>query len=445
MHTHRPTALAFTRAAAVTALALAASACADSLRPLGANPAAAEAHANQIFEAFATRFSPLDLSPKYDRARVKLAEAALIPSRIFNDTSVWDARPSATSRAIYVSGSGTDDGKYRLETRPAPAAPARLGDTRHIITLDQLTAINESVYRWDARVDLGVGAVTAEEISKLVSAVFAAPDGRTARELTDDYRSAFPRARAAFGRGFVIDTLRASPSAGGATSVTLSASFHPELMQPAFPALAKYLDKYLAPAKYHFVLAERGAGGAMGAPLFEVVGRDRRLTLRYRVHQGKLTTLAGPLRGWSDTLLLAADVSLKVKLFTVGFHDLVTDFIISDAGHDRALTVVARREPKWDLPLFTESLIRSPLHRPFEGQGSMFRLSVRDGDGAQTLFSRRTRLDVQESTIMRFLGGLASHALGELDAKVEAEEDRFLREGFLALQSDLRVLVPRWR
>jgi hypothetical protein len=46
---------------------------------------------------------------------------------------------------------------------------------------------------------------------------------------------------------------------------------------------------------------------------------------------------------------------------------------------------------------------------------------------------------------MRFLGGLASHAVGELDTKVEAEEDRFLREGMLAMQADMRALVPRWK
>jgi hypothetical protein len=59
--------------------------------------------------------------------------------------------------------------------------------------------------------------------------------------------------------------------------------------------------------------------------------------------------------------------------------------------------------------------------------------------------SRRTRLDVQESAIMRFMGSLAAHAIGDLDARVEAEEDRFLRDGFAALAADLRSLAPRWR
>ena len=74
----------------------------------------------------------------------------------------------------------------------------------------------------------------------------------------------------------------------------------------------------------------------------------------------------------------------------------------------------------------------------------MFSVSVRDSSGAQTLFTRHGRLDVQESTIMRFIGSLGSHMLGDLDKRVEAEEDRFIRDGFLALAADLHVIGGRW-
>jgi hypothetical protein len=211
-------------------------------------------------------------------------------------------------------------------------------------------------------------------------------------------------------------------------------------MKPRYPLLAGYLDKYLGPAKYHFVLADR-AGNA----LLDLSGRDRSMTLRYRLEQGKLTTLYGAPRPWPDSLQLTSQVSLKVKLFTVGFHDLVTDFVISNTGHDRSWTVVAQHEPDWDLPFLTERLIKSPLHRPFDGAGALMRFTVRDTTGGQTTLSRRMRLDVQESAIMRFLGGLAAHAVGDLDTRVEQEEDRFIRDGFLALQADLRALAPRWK
>jgi hypothetical protein len=232
------------------------------------------------------------------------------------------------------------------------------------------------------------------------------------------------------------------PGALGTTSVTITAAFRPELMRPAFPALAGYFDKYLGPAKYHFALADHA-----GIPLFDVVGRDRMMTIRYRLQQGKLTSLFGPPRAWADSLVLTSDVSLKVKIFTVGFHSLLTDFVLSNAEHERAWTVVARREPKWDLPFITERLLRSPLRRPFEGAGSTIVLAVRDGAvaGAPSVWERHARLDVQESPIMRFIGSLASHAMGDLDNSVELDEHRFLRDGFAALQADLKAVAPRWQ
>jgi hypothetical protein len=416
-------------------IALGSIACGDTLRGIAPSPAVSESHADQLFEALATRFNQVELAPKYDTARVRLAESALVPSRVFDDSSVWVALPSPSIRLLYISG-GLAGGHYRLEPRPLLGPAARPGDTRHTIALEQLAP---SVYRWDTRVDLAVGAITGEEMSVFLSKLFGAAEGRSERELRDDYRAAFPRAAAVFGRGFTIDSLRVTPGAIGSTSVAITASFHRELMRPTYPALAAYLDKYLGPAKYHFALSDR-----TGIALFDVVGQNRSMTVRYRVQQGQLVSLFGPPRPWSDSLVLVSDVSLKVRHFTVGFHKLVTDFVMSNSGHDRSWTVVAQREPMWDLPLITERLLRAPLRRPFEVAGSMLRLSVRDSAGAQSLFIRRTRLDVQESAIMRFVGSLIGHAVGELDARVELEEDRFLHDGFAALQADVRTLGRRW-
>jgi hypothetical protein len=389
-----------------------------------------------MFEGFADRFAPNIYDARYNAARTRLAQSALVPSRVFNDSLVWESRASATARSILIAGSLGPDAKYRLDTKPATTPPTKPGDTRHLITLDQ---VSPNQFRWETKVDLAIGPVTADEIAKAFDLLLSAPEGRTEKALRDDYRAAFPRATAAFGRGFVLDSINVAPAALGATSVTLRFAFKPELMKASHPQLAQYLDKYLGPAKYHFALTDRG-----GAALFDIVGRDRAMTLRYRVKDGKLVNLLGPPRAWPDSITMTSDVSLKVKIWTVGFHELVTDFVVSNAGsgysHERAWTIIAQREPKWDLPLITERLIRSPLHRPFDGQGSMFRMSVRDSVNAQSTFGRRVRLDVQESAIMRFLGSLASHAIGDLDDRVEQEEHRFLREGFLALQADLRAI-----
>jgi hypothetical protein len=430
--------LTLSRASAPLAVLLAAtiSGCSDSMRALGSTPAQAEAHADQLFEAVNARFTNVEMSPKYDAIRTKLAQAAFVPSRIFDDTSVWEARPSPNVRHAYVIGTAVD-GRYRMDTRAALVTPAKPGDSRHLVALEQLGG---GTYRWDTKVDMALGTVTAEEFGMLFTALFRAAEGRTEREVRDDYRSSFPRSTAVFGRGFSIDSLRVTPGAAGTTSVTMTVAFHPELMRAAYPGLADYIDKYLGPAKYHFALADKS-----GVALFDAVGRDRAVTVRYRVQQGKLTSLFGPPRPWADTLQLTSDVSLKVKMFTVGFHNMLMDFVITNSGHDRGWAFIGQHEPNWDLPLITERLIKSPLRRPFEGQGTLFRLSVRDSVGAQTLFTRRTRLDLQENSVMRFLGSLGSRAVGDLDGKVEIDEHKFWHDGFTAMEADLRALAPRWK
>ncbi len=410
--------------------------CAETFRGIAASPAVSQTQADQLFNAIATRFEDVEIGPRYDYSRVKLGQSALVPSRIFDDTLVWESRPTPTVRLLAVNGE-LIGGRYRVERQRTLTTPARLGDTRHTIALEQLAP---NAYRWETNVDLAIGTITSQGVGAMVSALFRSPDGRTDRELRDDYAAAFPRTSAAFGRGFAVDSLRVLPGALGTTSVSISLGFHPETMRPTFPAFASYLDKYLGPAKYHLLVTDPG-----GSSLLEVVGRDRMMTARYRLQHGKLVSLLGNPRPWPDTLRLNVDLSLKVKLFTVGFHKLATDFVIARSAHESSWTIVAQHEPEWDLPLITERLIRSPLRRPFEGAGSMFSVSVRDSAGAQTLLTRHGRLEVQESTIMRFLGSLGGHMMGDLDKRVEADEDRFIRDGFRALAADLHVVGGRWR
>ncbi len=420
----------------MTGLALAA--CADTFRGLGPAPAVAESHAAELFDAIAARFTRVELAPKYEYARRRLAETALVPSRVFDDTAVWSLMPSTSTRVLLVHGEMDDKtSRYRLETRAALTPIISGGETRHTM---ELRSLEPDVYRWDTNVDMAVGPISAAEVSNLAVALFRAPEARTEAQVREDYRAAFPKTSAVFGRGFAIDSLRVAAAAGGGTSVTITAGFHAETMRASYPALADYLEKYFGPAKYHFALADKD-----GTPFLDAAGRDHILTLRYRIDDGKLVSLTGAPRPWPDTLRLTSDVLMKVKVFKAGFHSLVTDFVTSNVGHDRAFTIVAQHEPQWDLPLASQRLIRTPLHRPFIGQGSLFQLSVRDSAGGQTIFSRRTRFDVQESTIARFLGSLAGRMMSDLDGTVEAEEDRFLRDGFLAMQADLRTVARGWK
>jgi hypothetical protein len=134
---------------------------------------------------------------------------------------------------------------------------------------------------------------------------------------------------------------------------------------------------------------------------------------------------------------------MRVKMFDVGWKNLVTDFIISRTERSRSWLFVARTEPDWDLPLVTARLIRTPLRRPFQGAGSTFEVAVIDSAGGQTILARRARLDVKESAIMRFLSSLVARVFDDLDESVEQEEADFIRELMGAFQQDARSILVR--
>ena len=144
-----------------------------------------------------------------------------------------------------------------------------------------------------------------------------------------------------------------------------------------------------------------------------------------------------------DSLRLTSDLSMRVKMFDVGWRNLVTDFTISRTERSRSWLFVARTEPEWDLPLVTARLIRTPLRHPFQGAGSSFEIAVIDSAGAQTILARRARLEVRESAILRFLSSLVSRVFDDLDASVEREEAEFVRELMGAFQQDARALRLR--
>ena len=144
-----------------------------------------------------------------------------------------------------------------------------------------------------------------------------------------------------------------------------------------------------------------------------------------------------------DSLRLISDLNIPVKVFDVGWRNLTTDFIIGRTERSRSWLFIARTEPQWDLPLVTARLIRTPLRRPFQGNGSTFEVAVIDSAGGQTILARRARLEVKESAIMRFLSSLVSRVFDDLDAAVEQEEADFVRELMGAFQQDSRAIMGR--
>jgi hypothetical protein len=371
---------------------------------------------------------------KYDYARIKLSRGALSPSRVFDDTAAWTGA-GPTVRLLETFGS-YGNGRYSLVSRAGVPAPARPAEGRHVTTLSRLS---DNEYRWDTTVDYALGAVKPAEVAAVVSRLIASGEGRPERDLRADLAAHASRTSAALGTLFSLDSLHPTLLPDGTTAVTLGIGVHSERLAARYPAFADYVRKYIDPAGYRFTLTDR-----TGVHFLDASAKDRLLTIRVRTQHGHLVPLAGPARPMPDSLLLSADFLVKIKIFRVGFHDLVMDFANSAHGdREREWVIVARREPKWNLPLIAARLLRAPLRRPFAGEGALFRLGVRAGEGAApTVLVRQSRLTVQESTILNFLNSLGNTAMDDFGEQVEREENTWLRELFLALRDDVRGAIP---
>jgi len=99
--------------------------------------------------------------------------------------------------------------------------------------------------------------------------------------------------------------------------------------------------------------------------------------------------------------------------------------------------MVFKREPEWHFSFAADRLLKSPLRRPFIGDGALLRFAIHDGTDAQTLLTRDTRVAVQESAVMRWLGSLGATAMGEFAGGAETAENAFLAELFAALRTDI--------
>jgi len=135
-------------------------------------------------------------------------------------------------------------------------------------------------------------------------------------------------------------------------------------------------------------------------------------------------------------------MSMKILLFTVGWTDMVGEFQLIDTPHERGWAMRFAKEPQWRLPPTVGTLLKSPLRRPFQGQGIPIRVSIRDNPGSQTILNRRFAFVVQESGILRFLNHLSGTAVGDFLGASEREANRFNADAFRALRLDVGALFP---
>jgi hypothetical protein len=406
-------------------------ACREPLLTISGGPARASlSRAEQLFAALGARVTLPVLDPKYDSARVKIANGALIPSRIWDDTSVWTAT-TASRRTLGIAGRYSG-GRYRLEaarTIPAPALPA---ESRHIINL---TRLSDDEFGWDTDVYYALGTSSVTEISGLISGLFASAEGRSESDIRADYRAVAPKTAAVLGQLFTVDSIRTTQLQDRSTMAMYAVTMRPGGVSARYPNFAEYLRRYAGTARTHWTLND-----ASGASYLEASAVEGRLKLRVRALDGRLVALSGPPRAMPDSLTLNGDLTLKIRRFTVGVRDFHADFTILRTDHERGVSIVGRVEPEWVLPLIGERMLRTPLRRPFQARGVLFRLAVRDSAGAQTILNRRMHLEVQESAILRFIGRLGAVAVGEYQGSAEREQLAWLREVVNALSADLAVL-----
>jgi hypothetical protein len=409
-------------------LAVALPACRGAAPAFGPAPAAARAHAHDFFTGLALRFVNVQRAPKFASGRQKLSRYALSPSRLFGDTSVWTTVPAdAGSRFLELEGRPLANG-YLFAPRAGAPSPDAPGQARHVMRLSRL---GDGEYQWNTIVEQGVGRVRAAEFAEVLGGALRALQ-QPGPDIRADVHANLPRTAASLGRLFSLDSVRSTRLADGSSIVDLRVRIGADRLRPAMPALASYVDKYVSPSRYKIVATD-GRGGRW----LDAWADDDVMGFRFRTRDGRLLALEGPARPMPDALQLHVDALAKFSIFEVGVSRMVGDLTAVRTSHERGWELRFARSPKWHLPLGVRHLISGALDRPFDKGGMYVRLTLRDRDAGQTLVSRRADVAVQESAIVRWLGGLGSKAMDDFAGRAEAEENRFTAEAFLALRSDL--------
>jgi hypothetical protein len=405
--------------------------CQSSIDAFGTNPAYARHAAEHLFAGFAYRFYEVRRDSSFNRARELMGQNALTPSRLHRDSTLWNVPASDSTRTLIVGAAFASNTYTFAANRQAPP-PRALGDQRHSLSLRWLGGGD---YEWSTHVDHAVGPVTPAQIGAALMATLTASEARSATEALGDAKRTFPETGKHLAQLFSIDSLRTS-HAGGATTTTLALSFHPERLRPRYTFFAAFVDKYIMPSVYRLQVTDHA-----GRQYIDLAGRNGQLVVRLRSQNHRLVSLAGVPVEMPDSLRLIADLSMKYRVFRIGFTNLVSDLVIERGDSLRAWAMRFQREPAWHFPLAVDRLIRNPLRRPFQGRGAEFSLGVRNDRGPQTISYRSMRFVVNESAIMRWLGRLGASAFGDFSGRTELEENLFLYETFEALRRDVHGLT----
>lgn len=412
------------------ALVLACATCREPAQRLGSGPAGAEA-ARALVEALALRFGESSREPAFDALRPKLARAAMMPSRVFDDASAWP-RQGGAWRAVDFAGYRSDVG-YGVGVRPFAPEPGAPGQYRGQLRLEKMSA---GRFEWTMREELAVGRVRPAELAATLDALLRGAEAIGEAPARAAIAAAFPRATAKMGLLLSLETLALARDPQGATRMQLSVRLTPDGLRASAPRYAAFVQKYLTPIR-----TRTTASDATGASWWTLDGERNLWTLRLRARDGSLVPLEGDAqRRIPETLRVTTDYSTRMGRFSLAARGLVADVTLTRALSEKGFVARFRSSPDWDLPFLVEPLLGGPLHYPFEGPGSEAGYAARETPSGTRLV-RSYRARVGENWVLRWLGGMTDRALGEFRAGAEREADRYHGECLVALRDDLTELV----
>ena len=404
-------------------------ACRPAARELAGGQAGASGP-RVLVEALANRFGPIEREPGFDALRPKLARAGLVPSRVFDDGTVWRTQGDGW-RAVELTGYASEEA-YRIGVRNEAPPAGVPGQYRGRV---QLRRVDGGRFEWSVSEELAVGQARPSDLARALDALFRGAERSTEASARAAIAESLPRASAKLRLLLRIETLALQPDADGATAVHLAVRLTPAGIRGFAPRYSAFLEKYAGPIRTSVVVAD-----PEGTTWWTLEAADNLWTVRLRLRDGSLVPLDGPAdRRIPSRLRATGDYATRMGRFKVGAARVVADVALNRTPGEKGLSARFLEEPDWRLPFLAETLLDDPLRYPFDAPGSEIEWAAREASGG-TLLTGLYRARVRETWILRWLGGMMGNAVGEFRRGAEREADQYHRECLLALRDDLAAL-----
>jgi hypothetical protein len=310
-----------------------------------------------------------------------------------------------------------------------PRAP---GDYRARIALRRHTS---DTFEWETFDELALGPLRPADVSAAFRSLLHAAEKEPPGDARGRVVAAMPRTARALGRLYDLEALSLAADADGTRRVEIAVRQRPDRLKAEMPKLAAYLAR-----RSRGVVLTAAASLRDGRPLWSADVEEGRSRLRLRIRDAQLVPLVGPAAHPPGPLRLRSDYSFKAGPFRVGVRGLVAEVELGAGGAPLGFAARFVEQPDWRIPFLIEPFMRASLRHPFEGAGSGFSLAMREDAARGSVLQVDSRLQVQESWIVRWFGGFSAKAMAELRA-AEAEADRYALECLTALRDDVAALA----